>query len=77
MDGLDTILPDGYGVELCHEVRRFDKRTPIIFFSSEAREVERAKPLGCGAQEYLVKPDGISHLMATASRLMNSREIDH
>lgn len=64
-------LPDGDGVDLCHEIRRFDKRTPIVFFSAEAREAERTKALSCGAQEYLVKPNDLGHLVSTASRLIS------
>ena len=53
---LDSRLPDGRGTELCVKIREFDRTTPIIFYSGEARE-ELHSELKCGAQECVMKPE--------------------
>ena len=53
---LDSRLPDGSGVDLCRELRSFDKRTPILFYSAAAYEVDKKRAMDCGAQGYLTKP---------------------
>src|SRR6476659_1897364 len=53
---LDSWLPDGSGLDLCRQIREFDKVTPIVFYSSAAYEMDRDEALHSGAQAYLVKP---------------------
>ena len=53
---LDNSLPDGTGVELCQQVRKFDKQLPIIFVSGSAHEIERFEALKSGANAFLTKP---------------------
>ena len=38
---LDSWLPDGSGLDLCRQIREFDKATPIIFYSAAAYESDR------------------------------------
>jgi len=53
---LETRLSDGDGFELCRRLHQFAPRTPIVFYSAEAYEVDRQKGLTAGATAYLVKP---------------------
>ena len=62
---LDNILPDGNGVELCRQVREFDKQLPIIFVSGSAHEDERRAALSSGANAFLSKPLALDKLFAT------------
>jgi len=62
---LDNMLPDGNGVELCRQVREFDKHLPIIFVSGSAHEDERQEALGSGANAFLTKPLALDKLFAT------------
>lgn len=62
---LDNILPDGNGVELCRQVREFDKQLPIIFVSGSAHEEERREALRSGANAFLSKPLALDKLFAT------------
>ena len=52
----DGKLPDGTGVELCKQIREFDKQTPIVFYSASAYDVNKEEALAAGAQGYLAKP---------------------
>lgn len=67
----DSILPDGSGVELCRLVRKFNQRTPIIFYSGLAYEADITKALGAGAQAYLVKPVNVSDLIQSVEKLID------
>ncbi len=60
---LDSLLSDGSGIDLCKEIRAFDKITPIIFYSGLASVKDQAEGLAAGAQAYLTKPDGLDKLV--------------
>jgi DNA-binding response OmpR family regulator len=62
---LDNFLPDGKGIELCRQVREFDKQLPIVFVSGSAHEDERLEALGSGANAFLTKPLELDKLFAT------------
>lgn len=53
---LDSRLPDGSGLDLCRKLRAFDQRTPILFYSAAAYEIDKKSAMECGAQGYLTKP---------------------
>lgn len=59
---LDSWLPDGSGLELCKQIRQFDKTTPILFYSAAAYAADSELALKSGAQGYLVKPSQPSEL---------------
>ena len=69
---LDSWLPDGSGLDLCRKIREFDTRTPILFYSAAAYEVDRELALKCGAQAYLTKPTQNSELCDLVSALIDS-----
>ena len=74
---LDSWLPDGSGLDLCRQIREFDKATPIVFYSAAAYEIDRDEALDSGAQAYLVKPSPPSELCTLVSSLIEShRRID-
>lgn len=62
----DSALPDGSGVELCRRIRKFNQRTPIIFYSGMAYETDITNALGAGTQAYLVKPVDLTELIESA-----------
>ena len=53
---LDLRLRDGDGMELCKQIRFFDSKTPILFYSGEGRESYIEAALATGAQGFLLKP---------------------
>lgn len=67
---LDSWLPDGSGIDLCRQIRAFDKHTPIIFYSAAAYEADRASALNAGAQSYLTKPSSFKDLCDLVARLL-------
>lgn len=75
---LDCRLVGIHGVEVCRTLRQTDTKTPIMFFTGEARESVRQEALGAGADAYLIKPDDLGKLTATVKRLLGVHEFaDH
>ena len=72
---LDYWLPDGSGLELCRSIREFDARTPILFYSAAAYEVDRELALKSGAQGYLTKPTQNSELCDLVSLLIEGSAV--
>jgi DNA-binding response OmpR family regulator len=66
---LDTRFPDGSGFELCRRLREFNSSTPIVFYSGEGFEKDKAKGLAAGANAYLVKPN-CDHIAPIILRLI-------
>lgn len=62
---LDSWLPDGDGLDLCKQIRTFDRDTPIIFISGVVFPSEIDKTIAAGAQAYLKKPIELSNLYYT------------
>lgn len=60
---LDLGLPDGDGVELIRELRRWSAM-PVIVLSARSAEASKIAALDAGADDYLVKPFGSGELTA-------------
>jgi two-component system KDP operon response regulator KdpE len=60
---LDLNLPDLEGSEVLERIRSWSN-VPIIILSIQANEQEKVRLLKLGADDYVVKPFGISELMA-------------
>jgi two-component system, OmpR family, KDP operon response regulator KdpE len=60
---LDLVLPDGQGVEVCQDVRRWS-RLPILVVSAIGDEREKVRALDAGADDYVTKPFGTDELLA-------------
>jgi DNA-binding response OmpR family regulator len=60
---LDLGLPDGDGVQVCRRLRQ-QSAAAIIVVTAYGEETDRVAALDAGADDYLVKPFGLSELMA-------------
>ena len=61
---LDLGLPDLDGMEVLEQVRSFPGEVPVIIISARDRESEKVKALDMGADDYVVKPFGVSEVLA-------------
>jgi two-component system, OmpR family, KDP operon response regulator KdpE len=66
---LDLVLPDGQGVEVAQEVRRWS-RLPIVVLSAVGDEREKVRALDAGADDYITKPFGSDELLARLRAVM-------
>jgi two-component system KDP operon response regulator KdpE len=71
---LDLVLPDGGGVEVCEEIRRWS-RLPILVLSAIGDEREKVRALDAGADDYVTKPFGTDELLARLRALLR-RSVD-
>jgi two-component system, OmpR family, KDP operon response regulator KdpE len=76
---LDLQLPDLSGAEVLEQIRSWSN-VPIIILSIESHEEEKARLLRLGADDYVVKPFGMSELLARSDavlrRYLRSSEIE-
>lgn len=61
---LDLGLPDMDGMDILKELKELPQETPVIIISARDREAEKVKALDMGADDYIVKPFGVSELLA-------------
>ena len=61
---LDLGLPDIDGLEILAQLRGLPREVPIIIISARDREAEKVRALDMGADDYVVKPFGVSELLA-------------
>ena len=61
---LDLGLPDIDGLEILSQLRGLPRETPVIIISARDRESEKVRALDMGADDYVVKPFGVSELLA-------------
>src|SRR5215210_2574091 len=67
---LDIGLPDKDGLQLCREIRHFDKQTPILFYTAFAELLDQAEADKAGAQGTLRKPEDTARLGEVARDLI-------
>lgn len=72
---VDNWLPGISGSDLCTEIRKFNSKTPILFYSGAAYESDKERARASGAQGYLVKPVLDSELVAEVARLIAESKI--
>ena len=61
---LDLGLPDMDGLEILTQLRGLPREVPVIIISARDREAEKVRALDMGADDYVVKPFGVSELLA-------------
>lgn len=61
---LDIMIPEKSGYDVCREIRKQDDVTPILMLTAKGQEVEKVVGLETGADDYIVKPFGVSELLA-------------
>jgi DNA-binding response OmpR family regulator len=74
---LDNWLPDCTGIDLCRQVRQFNKQLPIIFFSGAAYNYDRDAALEAGANDFLTKPCSLEELFSTLIKYAPSPKCKH
>lgn len=73
---LDIGLPDKDGLELCRDIRRFDQKTPILFYTAFADLLDENEARKAGAQGCLRKPEDTARLGEVARKLIEQGKVD-
>ena len=66
---LDLRLPDGFGLELCRELRAQGSTVPILLLTAMSQVALRVEGLDAGADDFLAKPFAVAELRARARAL--------
>jgi two-component system KDP operon response regulator KdpE len=69
---LDLVLPDGSGIEVCQEIRRWSQ-VPIVVLSAVGDEQQKVRALDAGADDYVTKPFGSEELLARMRAVLRRR----
>lgn len=67
---LDVMLPGMDGFELCKNIRKVDKQTPVLFLTARGSAEDRIAGLKMGADDYLVKPFHLEELLLRVKGLL-------
>ena len=70
---LDLGLPDMDGLDVLSQLRDLPREIPVIIISARDRESEKVKALDMGADDYVVKPFGVSELLARIRSTLRRR----
>ncbi|MBQ2511234.1 MAG: response regulator transcription factor [Bacteroidales bacterium] len=77
---LDVMMPAKDGFTVAKEIRRADKKVPIIFLTAKNLEEDKLKGFEVGADDYITKPFSMEELLArlnaTMRRSFNEERID-
>ena len=73
-DGVDLIvldlrLPDGFGLDLCRQLRVDGEVTPILLLTALTAVATRVEGLDAGADDFLAKPFAVAELRARVRAL--------
>ena len=69
---LDLILPDGDGVEVATDIRKWSQ-VPIVVLSAVGDERQKVRALDAGADDYVTKPFGSEELLARMRAVLRRR----
>jgi two-component system KDP operon response regulator KdpE len=72
---LDLVLPDGDGVDVATEIRRWSQ-VPIVVLSAVGDERQKVRALDAGADDYVTKPFGSEELLARMRAVLRRRTDD-
>ena len=72
---LDLVLPDGDGVDVATEIRRWSQ-VPIVVLSAVGDEHQKVRALDAGADDYVTKPFGADELLARMRAVLRRRSED-
>ncbi|MBQ9473080.1 MAG: response regulator transcription factor [Bacteroidales bacterium] len=61
---LDVMMPVMDGLALAKEIRKTNKRIPILFLSAKSLEADKLKGFEVGADDYITKPFSMEELLA-------------
>ena len=60
---LDVMLPEKDGFSLAIDIRKLNKKIPIIFLTAKAMELDRVKGFKLGGDDYITKPFNMEELI--------------
>jgi CheY-like chemotaxis protein len=69
---LDYRLPGATGIEICREIRAYDRQTPVMILSAPDNEATRRKAMEAGAQGYWPSPTDLEAVRREIRNLLEA-----
>lgn len=73
---IDVMMPLMDGFTLAQEIRKLDKRIPIIFLTAKNLQEDMIKGLSIGGDDYITKPFSIDVLLARIQALLRRTAVE-
>ncbi|WP_100075905.1 response regulator transcription factor [Chryseobacterium camelliae] len=73
---LDIMLPDGSGMDLLKELKKLEKKDPVIILSAKDSVDDKVNGLEIGADDYLAKPFHLAELLARIKSVIRRKNQD-
>ena len=73
---LDLMLPHRTGADVCRDLRRRGRGTPILILTARAATHEKVQLLDMGADDYLTKPFAFEELRARVRAMLRRGRVD-
>lgn len=67
---LDVMMPIKSGFDLCRQLRKTDKRTPVIFITAKGESIDKIIGFELGADDYISKPFGSHEVIARVKAVL-------
>ena len=67
---LDVMMPKMDGFEVCQNIRKVNKKVPILLLTAKGAIEDKVNGFNCGADDYLVKPFDIQELLVRIRALL-------
>jgi len=67
---LDLMLPDMDGFEVCKEIRKDDRKMPILMLTARSLEQDIVRGFEAGADDYVTKPFSVAELLARINAIL-------
>jgi DNA-binding response OmpR family regulator len=67
---LDVMMPAVSGFDVCRDLRRRDRTTPVIMLTAKSEEIDKVVGLELGADDYITKPFGVRELLARVAAVL-------
>ena len=71
---LDNVLPKKTGLEVCQDIRKIGRTTPILILSVKSETLSKVELLNAGADDYLSKPFSLEELLARIRALLRRQK---
>ena len=72
---LDVMLPELNGFEVLQRIRSEDVELPVLMVTAKGEEEDKVRGFGLGADDYVVKPFGVSELLARVGAALRRKRL--
>ncbi|HEX6996977.1 MAG TPA: response regulator transcription factor [Gammaproteobacteria bacterium] len=67
---LDVMMPNMDGLELCEQIRREGRQTPVLFLTVKGDAADRVRGFEAGGDDYLAKPFHLRELLLRVAAIL-------